>query len=123
MIICSCNVLSDGDIKACLRPGPGCPRTTADVYRCFGCGPKCGRCVRTIRALMNEAVREAHNECGTSCEAHCPKPLLTGRQPLPRPVETAAAATDAAIASADEIVAPQAPERHASEPLAFAGHA
>ena len=29
MIVCSCNVLSDGDVKACLGPGPGCPRTPA----------------------------------------------------------------------------------------------
>ena len=33
MIVCSCNILSDGDVKACLKPGPDCPRTPAQVYR------------------------------------------------------------------------------------------
>jgi bacterioferritin-associated ferredoxin len=71
MIVCSCNVLSDGDVKACLRPGPGCPRTPAQVYRCLGCSPNCGRCVRTIREIMDRALAEAQSEsgCGASC---CP---------------------------------------------------
>ena len=33
MIVCSCNVLSDGDVRAvCRNPGPECPRTPAQVY-------------------------------------------------------------------------------------------
>ena len=59
MIVCSCNILSDGDVKACLRPGPGCPRTPAQVYRCLGCSPNCGRCVRTIRSIMEQALADA----------------------------------------------------------------
>ena len=55
MIVCSCNILSDGDVKVCLRPGPECPRTPAQVYRCLGCSPNCGRCARTIRAIMDQA--------------------------------------------------------------------
>jgi bacterioferritin-associated ferredoxin len=56
MIVCSCNVLSDGDVKSCLNRGPGCPRTPAQVYRCLGCSPSCGRCASTIRAIMEEAL-------------------------------------------------------------------
>lgn len=112
MIICSCNVLSDGDIKACLKPGPACPRTTAEVYKCFGCSPKCGRCVRSIRALMNEAVREAHADCGAACDTNCPKPLLAGRQPLPHVM---AAQGDGINAQAPNLVAHQASERHAEQ--------
>jgi bacterioferritin-associated ferredoxin len=53
MIVCSCNVLSDGDIRGCAMPGPGCPRTAAEVYRCLGCSPQCGRCATTIRSILS----------------------------------------------------------------------
>ncbi|TVR10435.1 MAG: (2Fe-2S)-binding protein [Salinarimonadaceae bacterium] len=55
MIVCSCNVLSDGDVRGCLGPGPDCPRTPAQVYRCLGCSPQCGRCARTIRSILLDA--------------------------------------------------------------------
>jgi bacterioferritin-associated ferredoxin len=56
MIVCSCNAFSDGDVRACLKPGPGCPRTPAQVYTCLGCSPDCGRCARTIRSIMDQAM-------------------------------------------------------------------
>ena len=71
MIVCSCNVLSDGQVRACLDPGPGCPRTAAQVYQCLGCSPKCGRCARTIRGIVANALGEAH-ACSTGCAAACP---------------------------------------------------
>ncbi|MET0430203.1 MAG: (2Fe-2S)-binding protein [Microvirga sp.] len=70
MIVCSCNLLSDGDVKACLTPGPGCPRTPAQVYNCLGCSPNCGRCARTIRSIMDKALAEAGAlPCSRGC---CP---------------------------------------------------
>ncbi|WP_210496986.1 (2Fe-2S)-binding protein [Microvirga antarctica] len=71
MIVCSCNILSDGDVKACLRPGPECPRTPAQVYRCLGCSPNCGRCVRTIRAIMHQALAEARHATAPACNRGC----------------------------------------------------
>jgi bacterioferritin-associated ferredoxin len=71
MIVCSCNVLSDGDVKSCLSPGPGCPRTPAQVYRCLGCSPECGRCVRTIRAIMDKALTDAGVEPISACQRGC----------------------------------------------------
>ena len=71
MIVCSCNVLSDGDVKACLGPGPGCPRTPAQVYRCLGCSPNCGRCARTIRAIMDQALGAAAEEACGACSLAC----------------------------------------------------
>jgi bacterioferritin-associated ferredoxin len=56
MIVCSCNVLSDNDVRACLNPGPGCPRTPAQVYQCLGCSPDCGRCARTLRSIISDAL-------------------------------------------------------------------
>lgn len=56
MIVCSCNILSDNDVRACLTPGPGCPRTPAQVYQCLGCSPECGRCARTLRSIISDAL-------------------------------------------------------------------
>ena len=73
MIVCSCNVLSDGDVRACLHQGPGCPLTPAQVYRCLGCRPECGHCARTIRTIMDQALAAAAND--TACPKGCCSPL------------------------------------------------
>ncbi|PNE09503.1 MAG: (2Fe-2S)-binding protein, partial [Beijerinckiaceae bacterium] len=44
MIVCSCNVLTDSDIRAALNRG-ACPRTPFAVYKCLGCSLNCGRCI------------------------------------------------------------------------------
>jgi len=71
MIVCSCNILSDGDVKACLTPGPDCQRTPAQVYRCLGCSPNCGRCARTIRAIMDQALIDAGVSPLAACNRGC----------------------------------------------------
>lgn len=77
MIVCSCNVLSDGAVRGCLSDGPACPRTPAQVYACLGCSPKCGRCARTIREIMRSALgedipaAEPSHACTTSCASAC----------------------------------------------------
>lgn len=61
MIVCSCNVLSDSDVRsACTRASP---RTAGEVYGCLGCSPQCGRCARTIKKIMDEALG--------ACQAGC----------------------------------------------------
>jgi bacterioferritin-associated ferredoxin len=70
MIVCSCNFLSDTDVRGCLNPGPDCPRTPAQVYRCLGCSPECGHCARTIRRLMDEALAVAADH-PTPCTRGC----------------------------------------------------
>jgi len=67
MIVCSCNVLSDGDVRSVLAHEQS-PRTPGQVYGCLGCGAQCGRCARTIRRIMDEALAAA---CGTS-SCQCP---------------------------------------------------
>jgi bacterioferritin-associated ferredoxin len=59
MIVCSCNVLTDHDVRATLSASEAAPRTTGQVYLCLGCSPQCGRCARTIRRIMNEALAAA----------------------------------------------------------------
>ncbi|ACL56511.1 (2Fe-2S)-binding protein [Methylobacterium nodulans] len=85
MIVCSCNVFSDGQVRACLHPGPGCPRTPAQVYACLGCSPKCGRCARTIRGILSRALAEVHATCATACSAACP----LSAEPRAAPAEAA----------------------------------
>jgi bacterioferritin-associated ferredoxin len=67
MIVCSCNVLSDTTIRSCLR-GEDCPRTPSAVYKCLGCSPNCGRCAKTVRSMISEAL----GACATGCDAACP---------------------------------------------------
>ena len=55
MIVCSCNVLSDTAIKEAYALAETAPRTPGQVYRCLGCSAQCGRCARTIRALLDQA--------------------------------------------------------------------
>jgi len=55
MIICSCNVLSDHDVRSVIA-APDAPRTAAQVHRCLGCGPECGRCAPTIRTIVAAAA-------------------------------------------------------------------
>jgi bacterioferritin-associated ferredoxin len=62
MIVCSCNVLSDHDVRAAVG-AEQTPRTTGQVYGCLGCSPQCGRCARTIRRIMDDAVAAARGCC------------------------------------------------------------
>lgn len=55
MIVCSCNVLSDRQISDALARAPGPVRTVGQVYRCLGCRPQCGSCVRSMRALLDRS--------------------------------------------------------------------
>jgi bacterioferritin-associated ferredoxin len=64
MIICSCNVISEEAVRACLDPGPQCPRTPGQVQRCLGCRPQCGSCFRTIRSLIDQASTHARPTYG-----------------------------------------------------------
>jgi len=62
MIVCSCNVLTDRDVRSAVTAGRR--RSTSQVYGRLGCSPKCGRCALTIRHMMDEAL-------GTARAASC----------------------------------------------------
>ena len=62
MIVCSCNVLSDNDVRSALS-GDDVARTCGEVYGCLGCSAQCGRCARTIRRIMNEALAGTDAAC------------------------------------------------------------
>lgn len=73
MIVCSCNQLTDRQILESLTGDAGDrPRSPGQVYRCLGCKPDCGRCVRQIRQMFADITSElASNSCQIGC-AVCP---------------------------------------------------
>jgi bacterioferritin-associated ferredoxin len=79
MIVCSCNVLSDQDVRAAMTAASDTPRTAKQVYGCLGCSAECGRCARTIKQIMTEALTGALTEaiegmapCAAGCCSGCP---------------------------------------------------
>jgi bacterioferritin-associated ferredoxin len=71
MIVCSCNVFSDRDVRSALDSAPARPATANQVYGCLGCSPQCGRCARTIRRIMDEALGAAAASCAQGCAVAC----------------------------------------------------
>jgi bacterioferritin-associated ferredoxin len=65
VIVCSCNVLSDRDIRATIDADGRGPRTAYEAYCCLGCSPDCGRCAATIRAIL----AETRTVCAAQCAA------------------------------------------------------
>lgn len=69
MIVCSCNVFSDHDVRNAVIDAKSLPpRTAGQVYGCLGCSPQCGRCARTIKQIMDDAL----GPCAKGCCAGCP---------------------------------------------------
>jgi bacterioferritin-associated ferredoxin len=64
MIICSCNVLTDHDVRSAVMETGARVRTAGEVYSCLGCSAQCGRCARTIKRIMTDAL--------ACCSADCP---------------------------------------------------
>jgi bacterioferritin-associated ferredoxin len=70
MIVCSCNVLSDQDVRSAVeveRTRSTSQICTRQVYGCLGCSARCGRCARTIRRLMNETLGSARAASCNGC--------------------------------------------------------
>jgi bacterioferritin-associated ferredoxin len=51
MIICSCNVLSDHEVRNAAA-GSEAPRTAAQIFGRLGRSPGCGCCARSIRQIV-----------------------------------------------------------------------
>jgi bacterioferritin-associated ferredoxin len=68
MIVCSCNVLSDDDIRNAVNAAEDLPRNPKQIYGCLGCSAECGRCARTIKTIIDEAL----GACADACCSGCP---------------------------------------------------
>ena len=54
MIICSCNVISDHDVRETVVSADVELRSTAEVFTCLGCFVHCRLCTRAVRRLQQE---------------------------------------------------------------------
>jgi len=54
MIVCSCNLLTEADIRSALRR-PDAPDCVCDVYAALGCAQDCGGCAGSIACMVEEA--------------------------------------------------------------------
>jgi len=73
MIVCSCNVFTDHDVRTTLSAREVVPYTTGQVFQCLGCNAQCGRCARTIRRIVDEVLATAER-----CETRCPRVACAG---------------------------------------------
>jgi len=72
VIVCSCNCLTEAQVRESCTRAEGAPRSTFEVYKCLGCSPKCGTCARTIRKIMDETLgRGACNACPVAANSAC----------------------------------------------------
>jgi bacterioferritin-associated ferredoxin len=77
MIVCSCNVLSDQDVRSAVEAER--TRSTSQVYGCLGCSAKCGGCARTIRRIMDEALGSVRHPATAARRARNPDSAAAGR--------------------------------------------
>jgi bacterioferritin-associated ferredoxin len=55
MIVCSCNVLSDHEIRNVVTASREQALSAQRVYDCLGCSIRCGRCARGVKRIITEA--------------------------------------------------------------------
>ncbi|WP_454630847.1 (2Fe-2S)-binding protein [Bradyrhizobium cenepequi] len=67
MIVCSCNVLSDHDVRNAVSVSGTLPRNAKELYGCLGCSAECGRCARTIKSIIDEALEPRAKACCSGC--------------------------------------------------------
>jgi bacterioferritin-associated ferredoxin len=66
MIVCSCNVFSDAQVRAAIAGSVERPRVSR-VYSSLGCAAQCGRCAHTIKNMIGEVIQRA--TLANDCEA------------------------------------------------------
>ena len=54
MIVCSCNIISDHDIRGVVVATDDALSSPAQVYDCLGCTVRCGRCSQSVRRIIEE---------------------------------------------------------------------
>ncbi|MET4024024.1 (2Fe-2S)-binding protein [Bradyrhizobium sp. S3.2.12] len=68
MIVCSCNALSDHDVRHAVNTTHDSLHNAKQIYDRLGCNAECGRCARTIKTIIDEA----YSERALACQADCP---------------------------------------------------
>jgi bacterioferritin-associated ferredoxin len=71
MIICSCNVLSDQDVREAMTARAP-PRTISGLFRYFDRRAECGCCARSIKRVMDmEATTNPLGRNGLNVVSRC----------------------------------------------------
>jgi len=80
LIACTCNVISDHQVRWGLAERTA--RHTSEVYKCLNCSAECARCARAIGDIMDEAVPScrAGNRARSDWSLPAPPKQLRGRQ-------------------------------------------
>jgi bacterioferritin-associated ferredoxin len=63
VIVCSCNVLSDGQVRCAIATAVSSARIS-HVYASLGCAAKCGRCAHTIKIILEDIFAPLAKESG-----------------------------------------------------------
>jgi len=77
MIICSCNVISDHEIRDVVTSAGTAFGSAAQVYDCLGCVVQCGLCARSVKGILEE------RSAGCAPHAHYPVGATALAGPLP----------------------------------------
>ena len=59
MIVCSCNVFNDHQVRSVVAKEARRPRMS-EVYAGLGCSAQCGRCAHTIKRILDDAPASVH---------------------------------------------------------------
>ena len=54
MIVCSCSIISDHEIRDVVVSADAELCSTAQVYDCLGCAVRCGLCSHSVRQILQE---------------------------------------------------------------------
>jgi bacterioferritin-associated ferredoxin len=68
MILCSCNQITDADVRRSVKPCGASADRARDVFRSKSCLPKCGRCVRNLQSCC-EREAEAREDIAAMAPA------------------------------------------------------
>jgi bacterioferritin-associated ferredoxin len=69
MIICSCNVFSDQQLRSALAKATQRLRMS-QIYDCLGCSAQCGRCAHTIKRIMEQVANRTIASAAASTNLH-----------------------------------------------------
>ena len=69
MIICSCNVFSDQQLRSALAKATQRLRMS-QIYDCLGGSPQCGQCAHTIKRIMEQVPNRAIASVAASTNLH-----------------------------------------------------
>ena len=61
-------VLTDHDVRSAVSAAEDLPRNAKQLYGCLGCSAECGRCARTIKTIIDDAL----GACAKACCLGCP---------------------------------------------------